>query len=123
MKSILIVDDSSIARSAMCFALKIKNYTVIDSINGKDAVKKLGANQDIGLVITDLNMPAMNGGELVSYIRETMDNKTLPIYVLTTDESSGEEVLGKGATGFLLKSIKTSEEIQDIVRKHIGLAA
>jgi two-component system chemotaxis response regulator CheY len=120
VKSILIVDDSDMARAAMCFALKIKKYTVIDTPNGKDAIKKLGENPDIGLVITDLNMPEMSGLELIRYIRETMGNTTIPIYVLTTDDSAGKDVLGKGATGILLKSSKTSEEIDRIVKKYIA---
>ncbi len=120
MKSILIVDDSEMARAAMCFSLRIKNYTVVDTASAKEAIAKLGGTGDIGLIITDLNMPEMNGIELIKHIREVMGNKTIPIFVLTTDDSAGKDVLGKGATGFLLKSSKTSEEVHKIVKQYIG---
>jgi CheY-like chemotaxis protein len=120
MKSILIVDDSEMARAAMSFSLKVKNYPVIDCANGNDAIRKLAENPDIGVIITDLNMPEMSGIELLRHIRETMGNKTIPIYVLTTDVTAGKEVLEKGATGFLLKSSRTSEEVQNIIKKHIS---
>jgi two-component system, chemotaxis family, chemotaxis protein CheY len=120
VKSILIVDDSEMARAAMCFSLKIKNYTIIDSASGKDAIKRLEGNPEIGLIITDLNMPEMNGIELIKHIRETMGNRSIPIFVLTTDDNAGKDVLGKGATGFLLKSSKTSEEVHKIIKQYIG---
>jgi CheY-like chemotaxis protein len=119
MKSILIVDDSDMARTTICFALKTKQYSVFGAANGKEAIKILNENSEIGLVITDVNMPEMNGIQLISYIREIMGNKTIPIFALTTDEKAGTEVTGKGATGFLLKTSKTSEEVQKIVSKYI----
>ena len=119
MKSILIVDDSEMARAAMGFSLKVKNYSVLDSANGNDAIRKLTENPDIGVIITDLNMPEMSGIELIRHIRETMGNKTIPIYVLTTDVTAGKEVLEKGATGFLLKSSRTSEEVQNVIKIYI----
>jgi two-component system, chemotaxis family, chemotaxis protein CheY len=119
MKSILVVDDSDMARTAICFALKTKNYQVIDAKDGKDALVKIALNKDIGLIITDVNMPEMNGLELIAHIREVLHDKTTPIYALTTDEKAGKEVVGKGATGYLLKTAKTSEEVQKIVSMHI----
>jgi two-component system chemotaxis response regulator CheY len=108
------------ARASMSFALKTRKYNVIDAVNGKDALQKLQENPDIGLVITDINMPVMNGIELISTIRGKLGNKTLPIFALTTEESAGADIMANGATGFLLKNTKTSEEIQKIVIKYIG---
>lgn len=120
MKTILIVDDSDMARASMSFALRTKKYTVIDAANGKDALQKLKDNPDVGLVITDINMPEMNGIELISTIRTKLGNKALPIYALTTEESAGADIMANGASGFLLKNTKTSEEIQKIVSQYIG---
>jgi len=120
MKSILIVDDSEMARTTLCFALKTKQYSVFDAENGKDAIKKLNENSDISLIITDVNMPEMNGIELITHIRNVMGNKAIPIFALTTDDKAGSEVMQKGATGFLQKTSKTSEEVQKIVSKYIN---
>jgi two-component system chemotaxis response regulator CheY len=119
MKSILIVDDSDMARTAICFALKMKNYSVLNATDGKDALKKIEEHKDIGLIITDLNMPQMSGTELIAHIRGVIGDTSMPIYALTTDEKAGKEVIGKGATGFILKNSKTSDEVYKIVRIYI----
>ncbi len=119
MKSILVVDDSEMARTAICFALKTKNYTAIGAKDGKDALEKLKEHSDIGLIITDVNMPEMNGIELINYIRTELGDTKTPIYALTTDEKAGKDVIAKGATGYLVKTAKASEEVQKIVALHI----
>ncbi len=120
MKKILIVDDSEMARKSMCFSLSSKGHNVLEAINGRDGVAKLKANADIGLVITDLNMPEMNGLELIAYIRKNYTPSDIPVYVITTESRTGDEVIEKGATGYIIKSSKTSEELHKIVSMHIG---
>ena len=120
MNKILIVDDSEMARASMSFSLKSKRYGVVEAVNGKDALVKLSEHQDIGLVITDLNMPAMDGVALIQKVRQSDRNKDLPIYVITTEQKTGEEVIKKGATGVIIKSGKTSEEIHKIVSQYVS---
>jgi CheY-like chemotaxis protein len=119
MKKILIVDDSEMARTTMSFSLKSKRYEVVEAANGKEAVERLSEHDDIGLVITDLNMPEMNGLELIDHIRKNCRPSDLPVYVITTESKTGNEVMEKGATGFIIKSSKTSEEMHKVVGKYI----
>ncbi len=119
MKKILIVDDSEMARKSMAFSLASKRYDVLEAVNGSDGVVKLKANDDIGLVITDLNMPEMNGMELIAYIRTKHTHPDIPVYVITTESKTGDEVIAKGATGYIIKSSKTSAELHKIVGEHI----
>ena len=120
MKKILIVDDSEMARKSMCFSLASKRYDVLEAINGKDAVDKLRRNSDIGLVITDLNMPEMSGLELIGYIRSSHKPSDIPVYVITTESKTGDDVMKKGATGYIVKSSKTSQELHRIVDQHMA---
>ncbi|MBN2353279.1 MAG: response regulator [Spirochaetales bacterium] len=119
MKKILIVDDSEMARKSMCFSLSSKRYNVLEAVSGRDAVAKLKENPDIGLVITDLNMPEMNGLELIAHIRSNHKPADIPVYVITTENKTGDDVMKKGATGYIVKSSKTSEELHRIVEKHM----
>jgi two-component system chemotaxis response regulator CheY len=120
MKKILIVDDSEMARKSVCFSLSSRHYSVLEACNGKDAAEQLKKQDDVGLVITDLNMPEMDGLQLVGWIRANYRPADLPVYVITTERKTGDEVIERGATGFIIKSSKTSEEMQKIVTKHIG---
>jgi two-component system, chemotaxis family, chemotaxis protein CheY len=119
MKKILIVDDSDMARASMSFSLKSRKYDVLDAGNGKEALQKLAANQDIGLIITDVNMPEMNGIELVQNLRKNPATAALPVIAITTDEKMGNEIVAKGATQFIIKSSKSSEEIHAMVLKYL----
>ncbi len=119
MSKILIVDDSEMARASMSFSLKSKRYDVVEAANGKEALVKLDEHQDIALVITDLNMPEMDGLALIQQVRQFGKKKDLPIYVITTEQKTGDEVIQKGATGVIIKTGKTSEEMHKIVSKYV----
>jgi CheY-like chemotaxis protein len=112
MKKILIIDDSESTRSSLTFYLTLKKYTVVTAVNGSEGYKTLCDSGDaIGLVITDMNMPVMNGEELVKKIRATPAYQKLSVITLTTDEKMGNESLELGASAFILKSSTTAEEI------------
>jgi two-component system chemotaxis response regulator CheY len=119
MNKILIVDDSEMARASMSFSLKSQRYDVVEAENGRDAVAKLEVHKDIGLIITDLNMPEMDGISLIRHVRQFGRNKDIPIYVITTEQKTGDEVIKKGATGVIIKTGRTSEEIRRIVGLHV----
>jgi CheY-like chemotaxis protein len=121
MKKILIVDDSDAARASLKFSLSTKGYKVIVAENGRDGIDKIESEEDIGIIITDLNMPVMGGKELIMAVRRHSKVCKTPILVLTSEDAQGQEAIDAGATGFLIKSSKTSEEIQRFVSTYIKL--
>ncbi|MBW1740098.1 MAG: response regulator [Deltaproteobacteria bacterium] len=120
-KHILFVDDSPTMRSSVSFCLRNAGYRVTEAINGKDALEKLQSIKDKGepvsLIITDINMPEMDGLTFISKVKET-DFKFVPILVLTTEaeESMIEKGRAAGASGWLLKPFQ-AEQLLWAVRK------
>jgi two-component system chemotaxis response regulator CheY len=82
-KTILTVDDSISMRQAVSFALRSAGYDVVEAYDGADAVGKI--SESIQMVITDLNMPNMDGIELIKHIRTQSLRKHVPILMLTTE--------------------------------------
>ena len=99
-KTILTVDDSASIRQMVSFTLKQAGYNVVEAEDGKDGLSKAKGNQ-VDLVITDLNMPNMNGLELISALRGEASYKFTPILMLTTESDDSKKTQGKqaGATG------------------------
>jgi two-component system, chemotaxis family, chemotaxis protein CheY len=118
-KTILIVDDSASMRQLVTFALKSAGYDVIAAVHGKDALEKL-KTATAGLVITDLNMPEMDGIELIRNVRSNATLKFTPVVMLTTESQEAKKQEGKqaGASGWLVKPFKP-EELLDIVKKFV----
>lgn len=119
-KSILIVDDSNAIRQSISFLLEQSGYQVTQAEDGAAAVKKLEA-QKFDLVISDVNMPQMDGIELTKYIRKSSSHQFVPVLVLTTESQSDKMQEGKaaGATGWIVKPFK-SENLLGVVKKLIG---
>ena len=120
MKTILIVDDSSVIRMSLSYLLKENNFNVLEGVDGKDGFNK-SSGENIDLVITDINMPVMNGIELIEKLRAQESTKYLPILVLTTESSSDMLDQGKkaGATGWIVKPF-TNEGLLSTVKKVLG---
>lgn len=118
-KTILIADDSNSMRDLVCFTLKGAGYNVIEGIDGKDALRFFDGTE-INLVITDLNMPNMDGIALIKEIRKKADYSFTPIVLLTTESqnSKREEAKAAGATGWLVKPF-VQERLLEIVKKVI----
>jgi len=120
MKKILIVDDSSVVRMSLSFVLKDNGFQVVEAVDGLDGVGKASA-EPFDLIITDVNMPNMNGIQLIEKVRGGSSNKFVPILVLTTE--SGQDMLeeGKkaGATGWIVKPF-TNEKLLATIKKVIG---
>jgi two-component system chemotaxis response regulator CheY len=116
-KTVLIVDDSASMRQLVSFALRDAGYDVIDAINGKDAMNKLNGTK-IDMVITDLNMPEMDGIEFIKQVRNKSGYKFTPIVMLTTESQESKKQEGKqaGASGWIVKPF-TPEQLVDIVKK------
>lgn len=102
-KRILIVDDSESIRELVGNALEESGFTVYTAINGQDAYEKL-KTIEVDLVITDLNMPVMDGIGLVEAIRKDPHKQYLPILILTTESEAKKRVLAKRSWSYWLDS-------------------
>ena len=106
-KNLLVVDDSATTRMLISLTLEKEGaYNITAVTSGKEAIDKLG-DQSVDCVLTDINMPHMNGLELIAYIRSKHSNPKVPIIVITTmgEEKSRDEGLAKGANAYLTKPI------------------
>ncbi|HOJ15270.1 MAG TPA: response regulator [Deltaproteobacteria bacterium] len=105
MEKILIVDDSSTVRKFLATTLKTKNFRCVEASDGFDALEKLAQNPDVRLIISDLNMPNMDGIEFISAVRKDPQFKDIPIIMLTTDASPENRKLAfeTGANLYLVK--------------------
>ncbi|ACU90727.1 response regulator [Desulfomicrobium baculatum] len=106
---IMTVDDSASIRQMVSLTLKDAGYAVIEACDGRDALSKLSG--PVSLILTDLNMPGMNGIELIRAVRATPQYKFTPIVMLTTESqaSSKEEGKAAGATGWIVKPFKPDQ--------------
>ncbi len=119
-KRALAVDDSKTMRDMVSFTLKGAGFEVIEAEDGKDAIDKLG-NNPVDIVITDLNMPNMNGFELIRNLRNNASYKFTPILMLTTEGDDNKKMEGKsaGATGWIIKPFNPEKLIQ-VINKVCG---
>lgn len=119
-KRIITVEDSTSLREMISFTLSEAGYEVAQAEDGQDALDKLnGFKAD--LVITDLNMPRMNGIELTSSLRGDPVYRFVPIIFLTTESQLQKKQAAKeaGATGWIVKPFKPDQLLQ-VVRKVLG---
>jgi two-component system chemotaxis response regulator CheY len=116
-KKILAVDDSKTMREMVSFTLKSAGYEVVEAEDGKAALTVLGGGK-VDAIITDLNMPNMNGFELIRSLRANPAYKFTPILMLTTegDGSKKEEGKAAGATGWIVKPFNP-EKLVEVVKK------
>ena len=96
-KTIMTVDDSASARQMVSFTLQDAGYDVVEAKDGQDALGKLDSS--VGMIITDLNMPQMDGIELIKNIRGRAEFKFLPIVMLTTESQDEKKKEDKGEGG------------------------
>jgi len=119
-KVILIADDSPTIRKFVSFSLKAHGFEVVAACDGMEAVELL-PTQSIDLIITDLNMPNMDGFELIKAVRENENNKDIPIIILSSLKGSEEieKGLKVGANSYMVKPFDP-KRIQYEVAKYIN---
>ena len=119
-KTILAVDDSASIRQMVTFTLKSAGYDVVEAVDGQDGLDKAKAKA-VSLVLTDQNMPRMDGISLVKQLRALPQHKSTPILMLTTESSDQMKAQGKaaGATGWLVKPFDPAK-LLEVVKKVIG---
>jgi two-component system chemotaxis response regulator CheY len=107
----LVVEDSPTMRQLISFALKrVRGSKITEASDGIDALKKLSAGK-FDIIITDINMPIMDGLKLVSLIRSNEQHKDIPIIIITTEgaDEDRRKGLALGANAYLAKPIQTAE--------------
>jgi two-component system chemotaxis response regulator CheY len=120
-KKILIVDDSKTVRQQVNFTLTRSGYTVVEAGDGDEGIAAFGSNPDVAMIISDVNMPKMNGIDMISKLTES--GCKAPIIMLTTEGAA--ELIAKaksaGARGWLVKPFQPEQLIQ-VVTKLAGAA-
>ena len=118
-KTILAVDDSASIRQLVSFTLRSAGFEVIEAVDGEDALSRLKGS--VHLVITDLNMPRMDGIELLKRIRSSPTYRFVPVIVLTTESQDGRKQAGKaaGATGWIVKPF-SGEQVLAVLKRVLG---
>jgi two-component system chemotaxis response regulator CheY len=114
--TILAVDDSASMRQIVGFTLRSAGYDVIEAQNGEDALQKISA--PLGLVLTDLNMPILDGIGLIKRLRAHPACKYVPIVVLTTESQTDrkQEARAAGATAWIVKPFRP-DQLLAVVQK------
>jgi two-component system chemotaxis response regulator CheY len=119
-KTILAVDDSGSLRQMVAFSLKAAGYGVIEAVDGADGLNK-AKQQTVDLVLTDQNMPGMDGLSLIKALRGMKSYRDVPILMLTTESGDDMKAQGRaaGANGWLVKPFDPAR-LTEVVKKLIG---
>lgn len=119
-KTILAVDDSGSLRQMVAFSLNAAGYDVVQAVDGQDGLNK-AKEKTVDLVLTDQNMPIMDGLTLIKNLRGLGSYQKIPILMLTTESSDEMKAKGKaaGANGWLVKPFDPKRLIE-VVQKVIG---
>ena len=113
---VLVVEDSPTMRQLIVFALKrIRGFQISEANDGVDGLKKLSAEK-FDLIVTDINMPIMDGLKLVSMVRNDPNYKETPIIIITTEGASEdrERALALGANEYITKPIQTMQILETV---------
>ena len=119
-KTILAVDDSGSLRQMVAFSLKAAGYDVVQAVDGQDGLNK-AKQKTVDLVLTDQNMPIMDGLTLIANLRSLSSYQKVPILMLTTESSDEMKAKGRaaGANGWLVKPFDPKRLIE-VVQNVIG---
>jgi two-component system chemotaxis response regulator CheY len=112
-KTALVVDDSASMRQMVSFTLAQAGFTVIEGSHGQEALDRL-KGQAVSVIVTDLNMPVMDGITFIRQVRARPEYKFTPILMLTTESQDAKKQQGKaaGATGWLVKPFNPDQLVQ-----------
>ena len=121
MARILLMDDDELLREALRIVLQGAGYEVMEAKDGQDALAKLTVPLSLSMVVTDLNMPAMDGIGLIQRLRAHPNYKYVPIVVLTTESAAAKKQAARsaGATAWIVKPFRP-EQLVAVVQKVLG---
>jgi two-component system chemotaxis response regulator CheY len=116
-KTIMVVDDSAAVRQLVSIVLKGAGYDVIDSCDGQDALSKL-TGQKIHLIISDVNMPKMDGISFVKALKQLPNYKFTPVIMLTTESQEARKLEGQaaGAKAWVVKPFKPDQMLGAVAK-------
>lgn len=117
-KTILAVDDSATMLQTMSLVLEREGYQVLTACDGVDGLKKLEGGDRVSVIITDLNMPNMDGITFTQEVRKLPKYKFVPIIMVTTESAGVKKDAGKaaGATGWIVKPFQP-EQLISVIKK------
>ncbi|MBK8001703.1 MAG: response regulator [Verrucomicrobia bacterium] len=118
-KTIMTADDSPSMRQMINFTLRNAGFEVVEAVDGQDALTKL-TGAPVGMLITDLNMPNIDGIELIRQVRALPQYKYVPIIMLTTESQDEKKQAGKaaGASGWIVKPFR-AEQLVAVAKKFL----
>lgn len=120
-KKIMVVDDNALIRYSISRLLEDNGYAPVEAVDGEDALNKLYGTDNISMVITDLNMPRLNGVDLTIRLRQDQVYKSMPVIMMSAeayeDAKKSREMAGADE---LISKPFMSEELIDAVRKYIS---
>jgi len=121
-RKVLIVDDSKLLHRM--FEMMLRQYPLVHAYDGKEALERLAENDDVDLVLLDLNMPRMNGLELLEAMKGDARFKRIPVVLVTTEgsEEQTQRGLDAGAAAYVKKPFR-NEELIAVVQRLTGSAA
>ncbi len=124
MKKILIVDDSATMRKIIMRVLRQADFqaeTILEAANGVEGLQRLVSDPDIQLILSDINMPEMNGIDFVKAVRTKHDRAKMPMVMITTEggEAMVQTALENGANGYVTKPF-TPESIRQALESVVG---
>jgi two-component system chemotaxis response regulator CheY len=114
-RTVLVVDDSVTMRQMVAFTLGKAGFSVVEAGNGEEGLRRL-ENKEVDLIITDLNMPVMDGIEFIRRVRGRGGSRYTPVLMLTTESHESKKMQGKaaGATGWIVKPFNPERLVQVI---------
>lgn len=121
--TIMVVDDSASLRQMVSFTLNEAGYEVVEAVDGDDALRKL-EQKPVNMMITDLNMPKLDGLELIRRVRVMGAYRFMPIIMLSTEFQEDKKQAGRsaGATGWIVKPFQPPQ-LLGVIRRVLGCTA
>lgn len=119
MKKILITEDSATMRSLLVSTIEsMDGFEIVEAGSGFEALRLL-PREKVDLIITDINMPDINGLELISYVRNNPNYQTIPLFIISTEgsEKDMEKGLALGANEYLVKPFNPAR-LQELIRRY-----
>jgi two-component system chemotaxis response regulator CheY len=121
VKKILITEDSPTMRSLLVSTIEtLEGYEIVEAASGFEALRLL-PRENVDLIITDINMPDINGLELISYVKNNPNYRHIPLFIISTEssEKDREKGLALGADEYLVKPFNPLK-LQELIRRYLG---
>lgn len=117
-KTVLLVDDSETIRNQVASALEGAGFAVLEARDGIDGLECIEQNKELSLVILDVNMPRLNGLEMLERLKADSTKASLPVLLLTTEvqQSMIERAKKAGARGWMVKPVKMDQLISAVTK-------